>query len=247
MQAARFVVDKGDAAADHGHDENGHGNRAGEQILDVFDVGIKFDDLQIHEGIQAGQRDGQALSRLKRVESLIDVLHQILHAGEDFGGDEIVRVVLDESDARAVSLVDSARIVDGNIDHGADEPRAQIDDGVGNRIVILHLHRLRPGHDGVKALAEVARVDGAVLVHDRDFDPFDFSAERVPEDDELHQRKNHGAHHQRGAAEKFPHVAFDDGGDALKFHLFRAALYLYRWLTSRRTVSEAASRSWRPV
>ena len=31
------------------------------------------------------------------------------------------------------------------------------------------------------------------------------------------------------------------------FMLFGIVPYLYKWLTSRRTVSDAASRSWRPV
>ena len=44
VEAAGFVVNENDAAADHGHDENGDGDRAGEQIFDVLDVGIDFHD-----------------------------------------------------------------------------------------------------------------------------------------------------------------------------------------------------------
>ena len=47
------------------------------------------------------------------------------------------------------------------------------------------------------------------------FDSFDFPAEGVPQHDQLHERKNHGTHHQRGTAEEFSHVAFDDRRDTL--------------------------------
>ncbi len=52
MQPARFVVNEGDAPANHGHNEDGHGDRARKQILDVLDIGIEFDNLQVDERIE---------------------------------------------------------------------------------------------------------------------------------------------------------------------------------------------------
>ena len=57
-----------------------------------------------------------------------------------------------------------------------------------------------------------------ILIDDRDDGAFYFSSERVAKNDQLHQRKHHRSHHQRGAAEKFPHVAFDQRIDAEEFH-----------------------------
>src|SRR2546425_2472625 len=189
VQAARLVVNKHDPAADHGHHEDGNRDRAREQILDVLDVGIDLDDLQIYGAGQARLGD-------RRVQVGLN----LLDAFEQAAGNEIVGVVFDECDARAILVQNAARVAVRNVHDGADETRAQVQDGVGKRIVFDGVERLRAGGNGIEAFANNARLAGAVLIHQGDGDALDLSAKRVAQHDELHQRKDHGADHQRGAA-----------------------------------------------
>src|SRR5579862_3547027 len=104
MKSARLIVDEGNSTADHGHNKDGHGNRSREQILDVLDVRINFDNLEVNQRIEPRRGHRQALPRLEGVQTLIEILDERLHSGEKFAGDKIVRVVFNEGDARAVSL-----------------------------------------------------------------------------------------------------------------------------------------------
>src|SRR5580700_576265 len=67
------------------------------------------------------------------------------------------------------------------------------------------------GAYGVERLANPQRLRASVLVNNGEPGVANLSAERVAQDDELHQRKNHGRQHQRRRTEELAHFALDNG------------------------------------
>ena len=68
------------------------------------------------------------------------------------------------------------------------------------------------------------RRHAVVLVHDADLKVLDFSAERVAENDQLHQRHDDGNDHEHRAAPEPPQVAFNDGPDSVHIVVSRLIL-----------------------
>ena len=100
----------------------------------------------------------------------------------------------------------------------ADESGAEIVDGAGQGIVVHDAEGLRAGGDAHEHFADAAGFHRMILVHERDRRALDFSAEGISQHDELDQREHHRCHHERGAAEEFSQVAFDERRDAIELH-----------------------------
>jgi hypothetical protein len=153
-----------------------------------------------------------------RILRSVDVLHDTLKAHGDCAGDRAVGIVLDEHELGIIAVVQAARVIRRNVHDGADEAGAQVDGSIAERVVVQRAERSGVGFDGVEVLLDHARAVLVIVVDDGDFHAANFAAEGVAQNDELKQRGHHRDHHQRGAAEKLPHVAFDQGGDAIELH-----------------------------
>src|SRR5580700_2815830 len=66
------------------------------------------------------------------------------------------------------------------------------------------------GAYGVERLANPQRLRASVLVNNGEPGVANLSAERVAQDDELHQRKDHGRQHQRRRTKELAHFALDN-------------------------------------
>src|SRR6202795_1548831 len=216
MQAAGLIVDKRYAATDHGHDEDGHGDGAGKQILNVFDVRIDLDDVEDYLALEARPDSG----RVQLIDHLLDAL-------EERAGNELVGIVLGECDSRAVVLVITARKIIRNLDHTTKEPGAKIIHGACDGIVLHDAKRFRASRDSMEHFTDLAGLRRLILIYNANHGVMDLPAKGIAEHDELHERENHRAHHQGGAAQKLPHVAFDQSRDAKQLH-GRALLSLWR-------------------
>ena len=86
----------------------------------------------------------------------------------------------------------------------------------------LALVRVVDGVDGPRAgrgrerqLADAHRRHAVILIDDRQLEVLDVAAERVAEDDQLHEREHHRHDDQHRAAAEAPQLAFDDRPGAL--------------------------------
>ena len=82
--------------------------------------GIHFDDAELDLARQGARRPPARSSD-----------RPFAARAEEFAGNELVGVVLDEGDLRAILLVDAAREIVRDRNHAADEASFQIVDGVG--------------------------------------------------------------------------------------------------------------------
>jgi hypothetical protein len=78
--------------------------------------------------------------------------------------------------------------------------------------------------DGVQPLAHRQSLGAGVFVHQRDSHLGDLAPKSITQHDKLHQWENHRSHHERGIAEEFPHVAFDESEDPVKLQCLSFAL-----------------------
>ena len=97
MDATGFVVDVHDAAADHYADKHGQGDRAGQQVLHIFDVGIQLHYVQ---------RDLLQHARLDI--RLVERRYQVGERTLEGGGHEVVGVIEHQADPWPGVLVNIA-------------------------------------------------------------------------------------------------------------------------------------------
>src|SRR5947209_20423469 len=100
--------------------------------------------------------------------------------------------------------------------------------------------------DGTQRLQNAYGLWAVVMVNDAELCIMDLSAESISQHDQLHQRKDHGSHHQRRRAKELAHVAFHDG------HHARTAEEAVHYLPQATGdvyigASTVWSRNWRPV
>ena len=117
---------------------------------------------------------------------------------------------------------DAPRKVRRDRQHAVDAAVAQI----GERLRPESLYSIvskvaRAGGDGVGQLAHSHRRHAVVLIDDADLQVLDVAAERVAEDDELHEREDQRDDDERRAAPEPPQLAFDDGPGSM--HITPAA------------------------
>ena len=86
------------------------------------------------------------------------------------------------------------------------------------RIVLNDLESFRAGGDAFEHFLNFQRLGRVVEVNHRDANSHYFPAEGIAQHHQLQQRKNHGGHHQRGAAEEFTQVALDQRPDTSEIH-----------------------------
>ncbi len=209
MEAARLVVDEDDAAADHHHHEDRHHDRAGQEVLDVRDVGVDLDHVERHLVRHA---PGVGFR-------LVVGAHQ---PGEDAGqrvGHEVVGVVLDQRDPRVVLGQRATGEFGRDGEHAVDPAVAQ----VGKRAAgIVVQHRLEgAGIRGYRSrqLAQPDRRDAAVLVHDADPQVLDVTPEGVAQHHQLNQGEDHRDHDQDRAPAEPAQLALDECPGALHIDL----------------------------
>src|ERR1017187_1583036 len=70
---------------------------------------------------------------------------------------------------------------------------------------------------GIKSFANLQRLRASVLIDDGEARVANLPAERIAQDDELYQRKNHGREHERRRTEKLAHLALDNGHHSVHF------------------------------
>ena len=159
---------------------------------------------------QAGQVRGRRFAGLQRREDgPVQAVLELLDALENAAGGEGVRVVFDKSNARVFVAQDALGKIGRDIDHRLQKAGLEIGHGLGKVCIFREVKGLGILHDGVQPRAHLPGLRAGVFVHQRHPHLRDLSAKGIAQHHKLHQRENHGRHHQRRIAEKLPHVAFD--------------------------------------
>ena len=127
------------------------------------------------------------------------------------GTHEVVAVVDDQRDARMVFLVDTPRELRRD-DHRAFQfPVAHIFHGLPVAVVGDRHEGSNVRPHGIECFANLQSLRTAVLVDDGNPGIANFSAKRVAQNDQLHQRKDHRRQHQRRRTKELAHLALDNG------------------------------------
>ena len=143
---------------------------------------------------------------LRLVERGDDAVHRRPERGED----EVVGVVGDQGDAWRVALQRTAREA-GRNDQGAVDPAvAQVRQRRAAVRVVHEVDRVRARRHRVRQLADADRRHAVVLIDDGQLEVLDVAAERIAEDDQLHEREDHRHDDQQRAAPEPAHLTFDD-------------------------------------
>ena len=230
VDAARLVVDVEHSTADHDGDIHGHGAAGGEQKLQVIDIGIKLDDLQCNLIGHAGLDD----RRVERGDNR-------LHLAFDGAGAELVGVIDDQADDGLVLGIDAAGVLLGDDDCGVDLAGAHVFAGLHLVVVLDGGEGLDVDGDGVEGLAQLDGLRAVIVIDNSDALAGDLSAEGVAHDEQLQDGHHQRHDHQHGRAEKFAHLALDDGKHSTHgFIPGRGGSVKTGGLT-------CSSRSWRPV
>jgi hypothetical protein len=199
VNAAGLVVDIEHAPADHHGNKHCERDGAGQKIFHVLDVGIKLHDLQ-NGLLEKARLDGGL------VQSLGDIGQFLLERRAH----EVVAVVDDQRDLRAVLLVHAARILRRDNHSALDFSVANVVARAGLVVVVDGQEGAHVGAHRVESLPDLQRLRATILIDDTEARIFYLAAERIAQHDELHQRKNHGRQHQGGRAEELAHFALDN-------------------------------------
>ena len=185
MHAPRFVIDIQHTPADHHRHEDGQRDRSRQQILHVFDVGIKLDNLQ-NRLLQNARLDGRVVERAGDLSKFIF----------ERGAHEVVAVIHHQRNFRLILLVHPPRILRWNNHRTLNLAVAHI---LQSLLLVVVVNRLKGTHVGAHRIECFMDPDGLrapVLIHQPQLRVFDFSAEGIAQYQQLHQRKNHRHHHQ---------------------------------------------------
>ena len=159
VQPARLVVDEDDAAADHDHHEDGHRDRAGQQVLDVRHVRVELDDV---EPPLRGDPRRPCVGSLNAATTLfIDAASEA----------KTKLSVLSEIRASrgALPCSDAAREARRNRQDAVDAAVAQIVRAPRPVRVVHGVERVRVRRDGRRQLADADRRHAVVLIDDGEF------------------------------------------------------------------------------
>ncbi len=167
-------------------------------------------------------------------------VHQRLHLRLERPRREQIGVVDDEPELGRILRVDAPRILRRDNDRRIDLAGAHV-------LARLHLGRvlhcgegLDVDGDGVEGLAHLHCLRPVVVVDHGHVRAHDLAAKRIAHDDQLQNRHHQRHDHQRGRAEKFAHLALDNG----KHSVHGCAPGRGGMVKTGFTCS---SRSWRPV
>ena len=207
MQAARLVINESNSTADHSHHKDGKRNRTRQQIFDVIDIRIDFYRIQLYLVRQA-----------RRHVRSVELLHHLLDPLQNRARYELVGIVLHKSNARAIAVVEALRKILGHVNDRADITVAKVFVRLFRGIIINHVKGARSGGNPVKHFTNLLRFRRIVHIHESDLDAGHLAAKCVAQHDQLHQRKNHGSHHQGRAAEEFAEIALDQRPYADEIH-----------------------------
>ena len=143
VDSAGLVVDVEHAAADHHRHEYRQRDRARQQKLHVFDIGIELDNLQ-HALLQDPRLDHGIVQRVGDLGQLI----------LERGAHEIVAVVHHQCDLRLIMLVHLAGILRRNNHRALDLSVAHIFHRLFRIAVVERLEGPHIGADGIERFAD---------------------------------------------------------------------------------------------
>jgi hypothetical protein len=201
VNSASFVIDVQHASADHDGDEHGEGDRSGQEVLEIFNVRVELDDFKRSS---VGDARGRGLGLVERRDQL---LHFVLQRG----GHELIAVVDDHAKLGILSGVKAARKLRRNDERAFEASLANVFAGADLVGVRHGAEGADVGLHGVESLIDAHCLGTVILIDDGYAGIADFSTEGVAEDDELHERHDHGGDHECRGAEKLAHLALDDG------------------------------------
>ena len=131
------------------------------------------------------------------------------------GRDEVIRIVFQQRDLRRGLGQYLAGEIRRDVEHAVDAPVAQVRHRLLGVAVLDGLEGPGVGGDGAEHLAQLHGLKPVVLIHHADHEVLDDAPEGVPEDHQLHQRKDRGHDHEDRAAPEPPQVALQNGQDAM--------------------------------